>query len=274
MPVTTTTANTAAEWRADRWTLSRISVVATLLLPVVTIVAFLGIQIVLIPEVGPMFAVFLALAVANVWRANRWLQLSGGLAVFAFGALNAVFIAAELVRPDHYPTFFLGWLAVLCAAVGLTAGIAGFADAKRHRFLAPRWAGVGATLLLLASGFALGLFTASAATRFADTGPTANVALTPEAEVAVDVSDFAFGDGTLTIGAGELTRITLTNLDPETHTFTIDALGIDADVLAGKTTEVWLRVAAPGTYEIYCKPHSTPLDGGGREGMTGTLIVE
>lgn len=264
----------AGAWQLHRWTLPRITVVATLLLPVILIVAFIGVQVLLVPEVGPMFAIFVALAIANVWWANRWLQLFGGIAVFAFGTLNAVIIAAELVRPDHYPTFFLGWLAVLCAVAGLAAGIAGFVDARRHRFATPRWAGVGATLLILGSGFAIGLFTASAATRFVDTGPSANVALTPEADVAVAVSEFAFAEGTIEIAAGELTRIAITNLDPETHTFTIDALGIDADLLAGKTTEVWVRVATPGTYEIYCRPHSTPVDGGSREGMTGTLVVE
>lgn len=261
-------------WRSARWTLPRITLLATLLLPMIAIVGFLGVQIILFPEVGPMFALFVALAIANVWSADRWLQLIGGLAVFAFGALNAVFIASELMRPDHYPTYFLGWLAVLCALAGLVAGVAGFMDARQHRLGSPHWASVGATLLLLGVGFAIGLFTASAATRFVDSGTAATVALTPEADIMVEVAEFAYGaDGTITIASGVLTRIALTNLDGEAHTFTIDALGINADLLAGKTTEVWVQVATPGSYEIYCKPHSSALEGGGREGMSGTLTV-
>lgn len=271
MPTTSTPAVTPS-WRSRPWTLARITLLAALLVPVIALPAFLGLQIIVVPEVAPFLGLFLALAIANVWTTNRWVQLASGIVAFAFAAMNFAFIYGELVRPDHYPTFFLGWIVVLGGVAGLASGIAGSVDAKRHRFGSPRWAGIGATLLLLGAGFAGGILLSNVASRVVDTGRDATVQLTPDAVVEVDVRAFAFGDGTVTIASGEVTRIALTNFDLEMHTFTIDALGIDAEVLAGKSTDVWVNVATPGTYEIYCKPHSS-ASGETREGMTGRLVV-
>lgn len=271
MSPTTATGAASPTWRASAWTLPRWTVLVSLLLPVVALPAFLGTQILVVPEVAPFFLAFVLLGAVIVWRADRWLLLAGGVVAFAFAALNFAFIYGELVRPDHYPIYFLAWLAVLGGLAGLTGGVAGFVDARRHRFGSPRWGGIGAALVLLGAGFAGGSLVATAGMHLAQTPVAASVSLVPDASVEVSIESFAFGGGTIAIPADRIVKLTLTNADPETHTFTIDALAIDQDVPAGKGAEVWLR-APPGTYEVYCKPHSTAVEGD-REGMVATLVV-
>lgn len=270
MPTMATRATTPV-WRPASWTLARGTIVVALLLPVFALPAFLGPQILFVPEVAPFLALFVALAIANAMTRNRWVQLAGGLVAAAFAALNFAFIYAELGRPDHYPVFFIGWLVVVGGAAGLVGGIAGFVDARRGLFGTPRWAGFGATLVLLAAGFLVGTLVATAGMRFSETPAPADVALTPDATLDVGLADFAFAPEDVQIPANQIVLLRLSNTDPEPHTFTVDALGIDVEVASGKTAEVWLEAPA-GTYPVYCRPHSD-VSGDEPEGMVGTLTA-
>lgn len=261
----------ARAWRASRWTLAREAIVASLLLPVIALPAFLGVQILTVPEVAPFLVLFVALAAANVWSANRWVQLAGGLVAAGFAGLNIAFIYPELARADHYPMFFLAWLVVLGGTTGVVAGIQGFRQARAEVATRPRWGSAGTVLVLLAAGFAGGTLVATVGMRVSDTGVGASVALTPEAEISVALEDFAFAPETMSIPADRIVRITIANRDGETHTFSIDALGIGQEVPSGKSAEVWIRAPA-GTYQVYCEPHSSATDAG-REGMLATLVV-
>jgi plastocyanin len=96
---------------------------------------------------------------------------------------------------------------------------------------------------------------------------------TVDAEVAaglqeVTATNFVFED--VAVGAGE--SIVVRNTDPFHHTFTIDELGIDVDLLPGEAVVVALP-DSPGTYTYYCVPHS--FDGGnGADDMAATLALE
>lgn len=271
---TTLSAAQAPGTATRRWTLARQALIASLVLPPLVVVGFYGTPILQVIEVVAFLGVLLALAAANVWSANRWLMLASGIATAAFTALNLPFIYPELARPDHYPSYFVGWFAVLTGGIGLTAGIAGFVDARRHRFGAPRWGGLGAAALLVAVGFAGGTLAAGLSMRYAPVAGAGTVALVPDSTVAVAIEEFTFPADPITVASGEIVRIAVTNHDSELHTFTVDGLAIDADVGPGKTVDVWLQADTPGTYELYCKPHSSPAgEGDAREGMVGTLIV-
>lgn len=269
---TTLSASTNARTPTRSWTLARMTLVASLVLPPLVILGFYGTPILEVVPVVAFLAILLAFAAANVWSANRWVMLAGGIATAAFTALNLPFIYPELARPDHYPTYFVGWLAVLTGSIGLTAGIAGFIDARRHRFGAPKWGGIGAAVLLVSVGFAGGTLAAGLAMRYAPVAGAGTVALSADSTVAVALADVSFPAEPVTIASGEIVRIAITNHDSELHTFTVDGLAIDADVGPGKTVDVWVQADTPGTYELYCKPHSSPA-GDAREGMVGTLIV-
>lgn len=269
---TTIAATTSPSTRTRAWTLARQALVASLVLPPLVIFGFYGTPILQVIEVVVFLGILLALAAANVWSANRWLMLTSGIVTAAFTALNLPFIYPELARPDHYPTYFVGWLAVITGGVGLTAGIAGFVDARRHRFGAPRWGGLGAAALLVSVGFAGGTMVAAFAMRYAPVSGAGTVAITPDATVSVAIAELRFPADPITVASGEIVRLAITNHDNELHTFTVDGLAIDADVGPGKTVDVYLQADAPGTYQLYCKPHSTPA-GDAREGMVGTFIV-
>ena len=75
----------------------------------------------------------------------------------------------------------------------------------------------------------------------------------------------AFAPTELRVPAGEVTFF-VDNLDPVGHTFTVDALGLDAAV-AGTTAVRVTADAAPGEYRYVCSLE-------GHDQMVGTLVVD
>ena len=85
--------------------------------------------------------------------------------------------------------------------------------------------------------------------------------ITPASGSVVNIVNFAFSPGTLTIKAG--TTVTWTNNDSTTHTVTLDDGSCDAgQVKAGSTGSLTFGVA--GTYPYHCAIHPT---------MKGTVVV-
>lgn len=80
------------------------------------------------------------------------------------------------------------------------------------------------------------------------------------ADRSVDIADFAFSPGTVTITAGD--RVTWTNQDGVEHTATGD--GWDTGLL-GQGESGSIRFDTPGTYAYVCTPHPS---------MTGTVVVQ
>ncbi len=96
-----------------------------------------------------------------------------------------------------------------------------------------------------------------------ETGAMASPAAASGESVTVDIVDFAFGSGTVTIPVGG--SVTWTNQDAAPHT----ATAMDREVLQSGTlnqgdsfTETF---DTPGTYEYFCEFHPN---------MSGILIVE
>ncbi|MFY0544344.1 stalk domain-containing protein [Brevibacillus sp. H7] len=78
----------------------------------------------------------------------------------------------------------------------------------------------------------------------------------------VDIHNFAFAPGELTVEAGS--KIIFTNKDDVVHTVTaVDGSFHSGALEKGKTYE--MTFAKPGVYKIYCKPHTF---------MTGTITVK
>ena len=90
-----------------------------------------------------------------------------------------------------------------------------------------------------------------------------------EAEPVTVVSqDIFFEPSEVTIPADTDVTFTLPNEGVIPHNFSIDALGIDVDILPGETQEIVVNAPA-GTYEFYCN-----VPGHREAGMVGTLTVE
>lgn len=87
----------------------------------------------------------------------------------------------------------------------------------------------------------------------------------------VVASNFTFADVTVPVTA-DGASVVVRNRDPFLHTFTIDELGIDVELLPGSASVVELP-ATPGTWTYYCIPHSGDA-GAGEDDMAATLTIE
>ncbi|MGG6361746.1 cupredoxin domain-containing protein [Peribacillus frigoritolerans] len=85
--------------------------------------------------------------------------------------------------------------------------------------------------------------------------------------IVVELNDDFFNPEAITIPNGTATTLILKNKGKKEHTFTVEKLGIDAEVQAGKERTITVQPKQPGTYELICRYHF-------QEGMVGKVIVE
>ncbi|MFO1533843.1 MAG: PQQ-binding-like beta-propeller repeat protein [Thermoplasmatota archaeon] len=102
-------------------------------------------------------------------------------------------------------------------------------------------------------------------------GPGGTVATRPAGDSAATVlmQGFAFVPVELHVAAG--TTVTWVNKDPEMHTVTAVDGSFDLTVAPG--AQVQHRFDAAGTYEYYCRPHSSEAPDGTRQGMKASVVV-
>ncbi|MGG1397599.1 cupredoxin domain-containing protein [Bacillus salipaludis] len=84
--------------------------------------------------------------------------------------------------------------------------------------------------------------------------------------IQVELNDDFFNPKAITIPNGSTTTLVLKNKGKKEHTFTVDKLGIDAEVQPGKEKTITVTPKKPGTYELICRYHF-------QEGMVGKVIV-
>ncbi|MGE7305045.1 cupredoxin domain-containing protein [Priestia megaterium] len=85
--------------------------------------------------------------------------------------------------------------------------------------------------------------------------------------VEVQLNDDYFNPETITIPSGKKTTLILKNEGQKEHTFTVEKLGIDAEVQPGKEKTITVKPQSPGTYELICRYHFN-------SGMVGKVIVK
>ncbi|MDC0702076.1 MULTISPECIES: cupredoxin domain-containing protein [Priestia] len=83
----------------------------------------------------------------------------------------------------------------------------------------------------------------------------------------VQLNDDFFNPETITIPSGKTTTLILKNEGQKEHTFTVEKLGIDAEVQPGKEKTITVKPQNPGTYELICRYHFN-------RGMVGKVIVK
>ncbi|MBE2976927.1 cupredoxin domain-containing protein [Priestia megaterium] len=83
----------------------------------------------------------------------------------------------------------------------------------------------------------------------------------------VQLNDDYFNPETITIPSGKTTTLILKNEGQKEHTFTVEKLGIDAEVEPGKEKTINVKPQNPGTYELICRYHFN-------SGMVGKVIVK
>jgi plastocyanin len=85
--------------------------------------------------------------------------------------------------------------------------------------------------------------------------------------VEVELNDDYFNPKVITIPNGTTTTLILKNKGKKEHTFTVEKLGIDAEVQPGKQKSITVNPKQPGTFEVICRYHF-------QEGMVGKVIVK
>ena len=84
--------------------------------------------------------------------------------------------------------------------------------------------------------------------------------------IEVELNDDYFNPKVITIPYGRTTTLILKNKGTKKHTFTVEKLGIDAEVQPGKEKTITVKPEQTGTYDLICRYH---LAGG----MVGSVIV-
>ena len=85
--------------------------------------------------------------------------------------------------------------------------------------------------------------------------------------IEVELNDDFFNPKVITIPNGTATTLILKNKGTKEHTFTVEKLGIDAEVQPGTEKNITVNPKQPGTYELICRYHF-------QEGMVGEVIVK
>ena len=106
---------------------------------------------------------------------------------------------------------------------------------------------------------------------------------TAEAAIAIELRDIAFSEDVLTIEAGKVVELAISNAGSLRHDFTIERVPADVsasgqqkrgkfdvyvDLKQGQSATLLLRVTEPGEYTFFCS-----VPGHRSAGMEGTLVV-
>lgn len=91
--------------------------------------------------------------------------------------------------------------------------------------------------------------------------------LQQEKAIEVELNDDFFNPKEISIPSGKSTTLKLMNKGQKEHTFTVEALGIDAEVLPGKERTITVKPDKPGTYKLICRYHE-------KQGMVGKVVVQ
>ena len=208
-----------------------------------------------------------AVAALLVWRFGTWARIVGiVVALLAIGMLW--FTAFGLLEPDSFFDFVGGLLVVPGAVIAIVGCVQAMRAARRGRLRTQREGGEARAMNVIVTVVA-GLTVLSAVVTFVGRS-TADASL---ADGEVTLKDFSFeaggADGVAVTG-GE--TLYVANDDPFHHTFTVDELGID--VAFGPSSQELIEIPAqPGTYTLYCRPHTANPDDPGEDDMATTLTV-
>ncbi|MBS4214752.1 MULTISPECIES: cupredoxin domain-containing protein [Neobacillus] len=85
--------------------------------------------------------------------------------------------------------------------------------------------------------------------------------------IEVELYDDYFKPEVITIPNGSMTTLILKNKGKKKHTFTVEKLKIDVEVLPGTEKTITVKPNMPGTYDLICRYHL-------QEGMAGKVIVK
>ncbi len=215
------------------------------------------------------FMVVGVLVTVALLRFGAWAQVLA--AVLSFLALASVlpFTTRILMNPEDGADFIPLMFLLFGAVLGFAGSVAGLVQRRRHtqRITATPTELIGLKAVL----FALAVLVISSLVLTV----AARTPLSADAKansITLDVKSFTFSPDQLRVKAGSAVKLVVKNDDSTTHTFTLDAVGVDVSLPPGTERVIEFQAPAAGTYQWYCAPHSDPGPNG-RTGMVGSLIV-
>lgn len=199
-----------------------------------------------------------------VWRFGTWSKIVGVIAGLLLAA--ALFWTAfGLEHPGSFFDFMVGILVMPGALLAVGASIAALVAGRRGTRTARAEGGERRAIQVALSIVALAALVSGAFNLFARPTATAE-----EAELRAAFRDFKFDRSEYVVPGG--TTMFVSNDDPVYHTFTIDELGID-EAFVGASSRLIEFPNTPGTYTVYCRPHTQDPQDPGEDDMTAQITV-
>ncbi len=208
---------------------------------------------------APAIGAFLA------WRFSTWGRVVGLLLGIATAAMTfwlgfGIMVPASFVEFTAATGFLLGVILLLYGGIASLVRRNDVRDEPARSEVLLGRAALGIVVLALVVSLPLWLVNRTTVDAAAAEG-------LPE----VVATNFAFDNVTVP-ATSDGASVVVRNRDPFLHTFTIDELGIDVELLPGSASVVELP-ATPGTWTYYCIPHSGEA-GAGEDDMAATLTIE
>ena len=186
--------------------------------------------------------------------------------VLCIGIAGAVFWTVfGLGTPDSFFDFVPGTLVVPGVLLAIGAGITSIRSTR-----AGRPAGPGERRAATVIVAVLGVLAVASAVLTVTGRETVDDDLAAGADLVVDLEDFEFDEDAYEIEGGG--TVLVKNEDPFLHTFTVDELDIDVDL--GPSSEALVTLPEePGTYVLYCEPHTSDKEDPSEDDMAAELTV-
>jgi plastocyanin len=199
-----------------------------------------------------------------VWRFGTWAKIVAIVVALA-GLAMLFWTAFSIANLASFFDFVPALLVVPGAIIAIVASIAGMVANRRGHVVAGREGGerraIGVVLAVLGV-----LAVVSAVLTISS---RSNVGAT-DAAAQVDLKSFEFDQASYSVPGGA--SVAVRNEDPFTHTFTIDALGIDVELGPGDAVVVNIPAQA-GTYVVYCKLHTADPQNPTSDDMASSITV-
>lgn len=205
------------------------------------------------------------LASVLVRRFGTWSKIVGILAALAL-LMSLFWTVFGLFTPGAFFDFVPGLMLIPGALTALVCCIAALVATRRgHRTVSPEGGEARGIRILLTAVIALAAV--SAVLTFVTRSTVADPGDAPE----VAMTDFEFDQAEYTVQGGS--EVYVHNEDPFLHTFTIDEL--DVDEAFNPTGEKLIEIPdEPGTYVVYCRPHTMSPENPSDDDMAATITVE
>jgi plastocyanin len=185
------------------------------------------------------------------------------LIVLLFGAI--FWTVFGLAVPASALDFVPGLLVLPGVLLAIGATITAIVSSKRGRASGPGEIRAAATIVIV-----VGLVAAVSVVLTVAGRETVDDQAAAEADLTVDLKDFEFDQDTYDVTGGS--TVLVKNSDPVFHTFNVDDLDIAVDLGPGSEELVTIP-DEPGTYILFCEPHTEDADDPGEDDMASEITV-